>query len=391
MATSKASNTPVNIDPEELQAGGHAFKDMLAEVHIDTQIDALKKEIGFTKSISKRDAIIKKLKYLSGLKKVELDPSTAYILHNMPVAPPSVRPVIPMGGNRIEYADVNNLYKDHMLINEKHNEIKDFLLHDQLVDTRKGLYEGAKAIFGLGEAVTGESRGKTRKGFIRQISGDTGPKQGFFHSKLLSKKQDFSGRATIYAEPNLGFNEMAVPKDMLWSMYKFHIIRDMVRNGHDYVSAKKGVETRNIAATNSFTKMIKEVPIIANRAPTLMRTNITAFYPVPVDGKTLGYNPQLLSLMAGDFDGDALSVYTPMTPEAVREAKDKLLAVHHIHDYRKGQQASMVAPGHEAVLGGLAMSEPDMKQKTVHFKTEEEALKALQDGTIKENTPIIIG
>lgn len=390
MATRKNSALVPNIDPEELEAGGNAFRHMLGEVHVDDQIESLKKEIKSTTSVSKRDAIIKKLKYLSGLKRVELDPGTAYVLHNMPVIPPSARPVIPMGGNRIEYADVNNLYKDHMLINEKHNEIKDYLLHDQLVDTRKGLYEGAKAIFGLGEAVTGESRGKTRKGLIRQISGDTGPKQGLFHSKLLSKKQDFSGRATIYAEPNLGFNEMAVPKDMLWSMYKFHVIRDMVRNGHDYVSAKKGVESRNIAATNSFNKMIKEVPIIANRAPTLMRTNITAFYPVPVEGKTLGYNPQLLSLMAGDFDGDALSVYTPMTPDAVREAKEKLLAVHHIHDYRKGQQASMVQPGHEAVLGGLAISEPDMKQKTVHFKTEADALKALQNGEIKENTPIVL-
>ncbi|EJD68181.1 DNA-directed RNA polymerase subunit beta', partial [Bacillus sp. 916] len=165
------------------------------------------------------------------------------------------RPSMQMGGNRIEYSDANVLYRDHMLVNNSLKDVKDFLPNDQLINERKALYDGAKAVFGLGDAITGSSRGKQLKGFVKQISGETGPKGGFFHSKLLSKKQDFSGRATIYAEPNLGFNEVAVPKDQLWTMYEFHIIRDLVRNGYDYVTAKKAVENRDTAATNSFNKL----------------------------------------------------------------------------------------------------------------------------------------
>jgi DNA-directed RNA polymerase subunit beta' len=277
-----------------------------------------------------------------------------------------------------------------MTINNSLKDIKDDLTHDQLVNERKDAYNGVKAIFGLGDAVSGSARGKELKGYIQQISGDTGPKGGFFHNKLLKKKQDFSGRATIYAEPNLGFNEVAAPKDMLWTMYEFHIIRDLVRNGYDWIAARKAVEKRDVAATNSFNKMIKQVPVILNRAPTLMRTNITAHFPVPIEGKTLGINPLHLPMYAGDFDGDALTLHVPMTPEAVEEAKQKLLPQQHIYDYRKGQGASMVAPGHEAVIGSMAITEPDTSQEHREFATEAEALEALKRGEINENTPLKI-
>jgi len=379
-----------NVDPETLAVSGDALHQMLSSVDVDTQIAALKREIKETKSPSKRDAIIKKIKYLAGLQKLDLKPQNAYIIHNVPVTPPLVRPSIPMGGNRIEFADVNTLYRDHMTINNSLKDIKDDLTHDQLVNERKDAYNGLKAIFGLGDAVSGSARGKDLKGYIQQIAGDTGPKGGFFHNKLLKKKQDFSGRATIYAEPNLGFNEVAVPKDMLWTMYEFHIIRDLVRNGYDWIAARKAVENRDVAATNSFNKIVKQVPIIMNRAPTLMRTNITAHYPVPIEGKTVGINPLHLPMYAGDFDGDALTLHVPMTPEAVEEAKEKLLPQQHIYDYRKGIGASMVAPGHEAVIGSMAITEPDISQETREFATEEEAIEALKKGEIQENTPIKI-
>lgn len=379
------------FDSDDLLSGGHAFKQMLSHVNSAEQLLALKREVLETKSPSKRDALVKKVKYLAGVQKMGIKPEESFILNYMPVVPPVVRPSMQMGGNRIEYADVNSLYKDHMLVNTSMKDVADLLPNDQLTVERKALYDGAKAVFGVGDAITGNSRGKQLKGFIKQISGDTGPKGGFFHSKLLSKKQDFSGRATIYAEPNLGFNEAAIPRDMLWTMYEFHIIRDLVKNGYDYVSAKKAVTERTVAATNSFNKLIKQVPVILNRAPTLMRTNVTAHYPVPVEGKTIGINVLHLPMYAGDFDGDALTVHVPLTPEAVEEAKQKLLPEAHIHDYRKGLGSSMVAPGHEAIVGSMHITEPDTTQKPVHFKTELEALAALRAGTIKENTPITIG
>ncbi len=342
------------------------------------------------KSVSKRDDMVKQIKYLSSLDKAGTRPEHAYILHNMPVIPPITRPVIPKAGNRIEYADINHLYKDHILANKKFEEVMEDLEDSALIQERSAVYDGAKAIMGVGDAITGSSRGSDLKGFLKQIAGEGGPKMGLFQSKILSKKQDFSGRATIYAEPNLGFNEIGCPEEMIWTMYQFHIIRDLVRNGYSYVEAKKAVEERTGAAKSSFSKLIKQIPIIANRAPTLMQSNVTAHYPVPIKGKTLGINPIHLPMYAGDFDGDALTVHVPITPEAIDEAKKKLLPEHHIYDFRKGLGASLVAPGHEAIIGSYHMTDPDMAQTTREFKSEKDALQAYRAGEIEVNTPVRI-
>lgn len=375
----------------EVLVGGQAFKAMLAHINPDAKIPALTAEVKAVKSVSKRDDLVKRIKFLNGLKNTGMNAKEAYILHYLPVVPPQIRPATVMGGNRIEFADVNQLYKDHMTVNNALKDTIDYLPPEELVKEREDAYNGVKAIMGLGEAISPNSRGRGVKGLLRQVAGTGGPKTGLFHNKILSKKQDFSGRATIYAEPNLGFNEAAVPTDMLWTMYKFHILRDLAKQGYDYVSSEKAWTERTPAATNSFNKVIKNVPVIINRAPTLMKSNITAVYPVPVSGSTLGLNPIHLPLFAGDYDGDALTIHTPMTPEAVEEAKKKLLPQHQIHDYRRGLKQSMVAPGHEAILGSMHMTEPDMTQQVRKFKTEQECLDALKRGEIKENTPVEIG
>lgn len=381
----------MNTPAEQTLTGGAAIKAMLERVDPSVELPKLKSEVLATKSPSKRDALVKRIKYLDALQRMNLRPEQAYVLHTMPILPPIARPVTQTGGNRMEYADVTELLKDHMLVNNALKEVVNVLPDNQLSNERKDLYEGAKAIMGVGEAITGNSRGANLKGIIKQVGGDGGPKLGFFQNKLLSKKQDFSGRATIYAEPDLGFNEAAVPRDMLWELFKYHVIRELVRSGHNYVSAKQAVEARSPAAVNIFNRVIEKVPVILNRAPTLMRTNITAHYAKPIEGKTIGLNPIHLPMYAGDYDGDAVQVIVPMTPEAVEEAKAKLLPEAHIHDLRKGHEASMVAPGHEAILGSMYITEPDLSQKPRHFKTEAEVLEALRRGEVKENTPISVG
>jgi DNA-directed RNA polymerase subunit beta' len=386
----KIQHKDADPDSEDFKVGGPAFHALLSAVNVKAQFEGLKAEIPTVSSPSRKDDMIKRLKYLQGIQKAGLKPQEAYIINNMPVLPPIFRPVSSTGNNKIEYSDVNFLYKEHMLVNEASKEPLKELGPSQLIMERKSLYDGAKAIFGLGESINSGSRAVGKKGIIRQIAGNTGPKQGFFHSKLLSKKQDFSGRSTIYAEPNLGFNEAAIPVDMLWSMYEYHTIRDLVKSGFNYVEAKKAVVARNPTAQASFSKLIKHIPVILNRAPTLMASNVTAFYPIPIKGKTIGMNPMHLPFMAADYDGDALSVFVPMSPEAIHEAKTKLLPMQHIHDTRKGLGNSMVAPGHEAVIGSVYMTEPDHEQKAVEFKNEAEVMAALKAGTIKENTPIIL-
>lgn len=375
---------------ENILVSGQAFKAMLSHVDASEQVKKCTQEYKEAKSISKRDILVKKIKYLDGLVRNDVKPDEAFVLHNLPVLPPILRPASVMGGNQIKFADVNNLYKDHMAVNNSLKELPDILDPSELITEREGAYNGIKAIVGLGEAISPANLGRT-KGLLKQIGGEGGPKTGYFHSKLLSKKQDFSGRATIYAEPNLGFNQAAVPREQLWTMYKLHILRDLAKNGYNYVDSEKAWAEKRPAAINSFNKVIKQVPLLINRAPTLMKSNVTAVFPVPIEGNAMGINPIHLPLFSGDFDGDALSMYTPMTPEAVHEARTKILPQHQIHDYRRGLNSSLVAPGHEAIIGSMSMTEPDMDQEVVKFKTEADCLKALHEGKIKENTPVEIG
>lgn len=378
------------MSQENILVSGQAFKAMLAHVDASEQVKKCTQEYKEAKSISKRDILVKKIKYLDGLVRNDVKPDEAFVLHNLPVLPPILRPASVMGGNQIKFADVNNLYKDHMAVNNSLKELPDILDPSELITEREGAYNGIKAIVGLGEAISPANLGRT-KGLLKQIGGEGGPKTGYFHSKLLSKKQDFSGRATIYAEPNLGFNQAAVPREQLWTMYKLHILRDLAKNGYNYVDSEKAWAEKRPAAINSFNKVIKQVPLLINRAPTLMKSNVTAVFPVPIEGNAMGINPIHLPLFSGDFDGDALSMYTPMTPEAVHEARTKILPQHQIHDYRRGLNSSLVAPGHEAIIGSMSMTEPDMDQEVVKFKTEADCLKALHEGKIKENTPVEIG
>lgn len=375
---------------EELKTSGEALESMLSAVDIDQQLMHLKRDVLNTKSASKRDIMVRQIKYLAGLKKTGETPMDSFILHNIPVIPPIARPPITQANNRIEFPDVNKLYQNHIITANSMEKLKHEIDNDpiELMNTRRAMYDGVKSIFGLGTALQGSARREKLKGFLQQIAGENGPKGGYFQAKLLKKKQDFSGRATIYAEPNLGFNEMAVPIDMIWTMYKFHIIRDLTRNGYQFPEAKKAVEARTPAAQASFNKLIKHIPIIANRAPTLMQSNITAHFPVPVQGKTLGVNPLHLPLYAGDFDGDAMTIHTPITPEAIEEAKKKLLPEQHAFDYRQGLNASLVAPGHEAVLGSMNLTDPDMAQEVQEFDNEADVLTALKEGRVTENTPI---
>lgn len=263
----------------------------------------------------------------------------------------------------------------------------DILPHSENIKTRRNLYDGAAAVMGLGAPISPKD---SLKGLLKQIAGDGGPKTGYFHDRILSKKQDFSGRATIYAAPDVAFNEAKVPVDQLWTMYKYHIVRNMAKRGYNVLQARKAVEARNPAAQAAFNEVIDKVPMLINRAPTLMRTNIMAVKPVPTTGKTLGLNPLHLPGFAADYDGDAMTLHVPMSDEAVAEANEKMLPMHHLNDARRGYGVPMFAPGHEGILGSVHLTEPDSAKAVMDFKTEAEALAALKKGQITANQPIRI-
>lgn len=370
--------------------GGHAFHEMLSGIDVEHELTRLKDEIPKATSVSKRDTLIKKLKFIKGLRDTELKPEDAYVIHHMPVIPPQMRPAIPMSGNRLEFSDVNMLYKDHMLVNNSLKDLKDFLPANELHNERRDLYEGAKAIVGYGEPISPASRGRGLKGLALQIGGVGGPKKGFFQSKVIGKKQDMSGRGTITNDPMLGMNEIGVPVDMMWTMGKMHIIRDLTKKGYSLIQAQDAYEKRSDSANTSFRKIFEETPILLNRAPTLIKSNISAFMAKPIEGHTITYNPLNLKLIAGDFDGDAVSMFLPVSTDAIKEAKQNMLPQHQVYDFRKGQGVSMIQPDHEAILGAVHLSEFDSKKKVIEYNSEKEALADVKSGKISENQPIRI-
>lgn len=386
----------LNTLDHDVAVGGQAIKDMMNSIDPSAEIAYLKEEIKKSSSVNKRNSMIKRLKYIYGLhSQGHEELGNATVLSHVPVLPPVMRPYT-VQGNGIKYADINQMYKHHILVNNKLKQTiadnPDYLDPNSfgLDATRKDMYEGMRAIMSSGDAIEFTDKQRGVKSLMKQIAGDGSQKEGFFHKNLLSRKQDFSGRGTIYADPDLGFNEARIPKDQLWTLYKMHIMRDLAQRGLQVDEASKAYADKAPSAMQSFNKMIKEVPILLNRAPTLMRTNILAVMPVPTNGKTIGMNPLHLPAFAADYDGDALTMHAPVTPEAIREAKEKLLPSRHLNDARKGYGSPMFAPGHEAILGSVHLTQADTRQDVVTFNSEAEALEALNSGKIKDNTPIKI-
>ena len=388
----------------EMVVGGDAFKQMLSDITPSEEIAILKDKVMDVKSVTKRNEMIKKMKYLQGMVKQGYDnPADAVMLHNLPVIPPVMRPISVSNG-RATVADINELYKDlHLVAKGRESKdlggvaaLRDLVTPDypELQDARRDTYDAAKAIMNGGAPVNYANKQLGLKGLMTQISGVGGPKYGFFQSKLMSKKQDISGRGTIYAAPDVGFNEAKIPVDMLLKMFEPHIRRDLSQKGYDVAAAKQAhaslfTEQKNGAALASFNKIVKEVPVIINRAPTLMKSNILAMKAIPSDANTIGINILHLPGFAADYDGDAMSVFAPVTPEAIKEANEKLLPEHNLNDARMDAGTPMYKPQHEAILGSMYLTEHD-GSKAVEFATEAAALAALKSGKIKPSTPIRI-
>lgn len=376
---------------EELLVGGHAFQHMLAQISPTKDLTARVAEYKSSKSAQKRDKLVKQIKYLKGLNDMGIsDPASAYTMQHMAILPPNMRPVLDKGGNKMDYADINALYKEMILSDQGLHKLRDDLPDFELTKERKAVYDSVKAVTGMGEALGPRSKKQGLKGIMTQLTGVEGPKGGMFHSRLLKRNQDMSGRGTIYAAPDVGFNEAKFPKEMLWTMFRMHMTRELVRNGMTLIEAKQAWEKRTPAAENVFQRLCKTTPVILNRPPTLMKTNVMAMYPIPVEGKTIGMNILHLPGFAADFDGDALTVHTPMTPEAIQEAKDKLLPMRNLSDARLGPGNPMFSPAHEAILGSVHLTNMDTTLGVMKFKTEADALAALNRGEIHDNQPIEI-
>ena len=366
--------------------GGVQIRKQLKELNVAKMAKDARAQLEDAKGAD-RDALIKKMKYLEGLKVSGLEPHEAYVLSKIPVIPPTFRPITPGRTGDLQVGDANYLYRDLIIANDALSKSRDLPKSDQ-GDARKHLYDATKALFGLADPVSPQARGRGVQGFLANIAGKT-PKQGFFQSRLLRKTQDVSGRGTIVPDATLGMDEVGLPEDMGWRMYQPFVVKRMVQRGYKALDAKGLVEKQDPVAREFLQQEVKERPILLNRAPSLRRYNVLAAYPKLVPGKSIRIHELLAPIQAGDFDGDSMQIHVPIMPDAVAEAKELTLSKMLLGDQWKSQ--TTVAPQHEATAALFRATSAKASGRTQKFKSKAEAMEAYHRGEITLSTPVEIG
>jgi len=282
------------------KTGGAAIKAALEKVDVDRLIAQAKVDIK-NKRGSSRDNAVKVLGYLTAAQKMKVSPSE-WMISKVPVLPPAFRPISKVGDVAL-VPDTNELYKE--LLENKHNYelLKKSLPDSAITDERLNIYKSVKAAFGLGDSITTEGQAKNLKGPIRQVIG-TVPKWGQFQSKVVAKNQDLVGRSVTVPDKNLSMDQVGIPEDMAWTMYKPFVTRKLVQRGYSPVAAAQMIEDRTPAARHILDDVMEEKPVLMDRAPTWHKFNIMAFKPFITDGKEIRVCPMIDSGFNMDHDGD---------------------------------------------------------------------------------------
>ena len=380
---------------EKGMSGGPAIAEALKRVDVTKELAKAQKEledaripagIAHGASTQKLDAALKKVKYLRLLSSKNISPSEAYVLHNMPVLPPAMRPPSIMQDGSIRWEDLNGLYKDFASNNSQLAALKArsaLGVDDQeLKKSRRAQYDGLKALVGVGQSKA-ESEGKN-KGIMQLISGNS-PKEGFFQKTLLSRRQDMTMRSTIVPEPAMGLDEIGVPREQAIKLYRPFVIQKMVSLGiaqhpleAQEILAKKG-SYKELGVQKALDAVAAERPVLVKRDPALHKHNIQAFTMRPTKGKAIKVHPLVVSGYNADFDGDAMSMYVPISEDAVEEAR-KMTPTRNLFNEATGRVT--FTPTLDSALGLYKMTQVTGTGKK-KFSSPAAAMKAVQAGQHK--------
>lgn len=290
-------------DAKTVMTGGSAFQWLLSQVDVDKELKRLREEAVGTKG-QKLNTYNKHIRYLQALKNNGLDP-TVYVTSKVPVIPPKFRPVYPTNTGQLVTSDVNLLYKDVILANEALKEKKALgFPADKLGESVAELYNQHKLLSGLGGEATSFPGVRDPKGIITTITGLSSPKSGFYQSKLVRRRQDLSARSTIIPEPQLGVDEVGIPKDMLKTIFRKPVVRRLVNLGYTPLQAQEAVDKGAPSAQRALELEAEARPVLLNRAPSLHKFSMMAFKPRIVEGKAIKLHPLVVKGFGADFDGD---------------------------------------------------------------------------------------
>ena len=365
-------------------SGPSAISNALKSINVDQEILKARATIASGKK-SYRDEAVRKLGYLKSAKDLKIHPSE-WMLSKVPVLPPLFRPVSIMSNNGLPLVgDANYLYKELIDINNEFKEAsKSFT---DVSDHRLALYDSFKAITGLGDTSNPKLEKKNVKGILKQVFGDN-PKFGTLQRKLLGSQVDMVGRAAITPNPELDMDQVGLPEDRAWSVYKPFIMRRLVRRGVDRFKAAEMIENKEGSARDAMLAEMDARPVIITRAPILHRYGTMAFKPKLVKGSTLQVPPIIVKGFNADFDGDAMNYHVPSTDEAVKDAMEKMLPSRNLFAVKSFKVHQLPVNEYQ---GGLytATSAPSNKPEK-YFKTKADAMRAYRAGEIDANDRVVI-
>jgi len=362
-------------------AGGSGVKRRLATINVPRAIKETEL-VAATAKGAKLDKAHKRLRYLRSLQASGHSAVDAYINKTLPVIPAKFRQIAPMPDGSLSVADANHGYREVLLINEKIKQLKALGVDEQnLRALNKALADATAGLVGTAPPI---SRGKVFRGFVSQIHGPT-PKSGLAQSKLMGRNQDLSGRSTVIPNPKLGMDEVGIPAEIAYKIYKPFVIKRLVTAGHKPLDARSMVEQGHPAARRALEVEAEDRPVLMNRAPSLHKFNIQALKPRVIDGKAVEVNPLIVSGYNMDFDGDTAGLHVPVSEEARREAREKLLPSRNLFSPR--EEFVVHAPTKETILGVYLMTTPKgLASKS--FSSDQEMVKAYQAKEIKVNEAV---
>ena len=341
--------------------GAEAIYDLLKAIDLKEEVNLLREEIGSTNSETKIKKISKRLKVMDALLSSKNRPEWM-ILKVLPVLPPELRPLVPLDGDRFATSDLNDLYRRVINRNNRLNRLLDLNAPDIIVRNEKRmLQESVDALLDngrRGRAITGTNR-RPLKSLADMIKG----KQGRFRQNLLGKRVDYSGRSVIVVGPTLRLHQCGLPKKMALELFKPFIFSKLQFRGlaTTIKAAKKMVEREGHEVWDILEEVIREHPILLNRAPTLHRLGIQAFEPTLIEGKAIQLHPLVCSAFNADFDGDQMAVHIPLSIEAQLEARTLMMATNNILSPANGEP--VINPSQDVVLGLYYMSREKINAK----------------------------
>ena len=369
--------------------GAEAIKKLLEEIQLDELARELRQEL---KEVSGQRKIraIRRLEVVEAFKKSGNSPQWM-ILDVVPVIPPELRPMVQLDGGRFATSDLNDLYRRVINRNNRLKRLLDLGAPDIIVRNEKRmLQEAMDALIDngrRGRPVTGPGN-RPLKSLSDMLKG----KQGRFRQNLLGKRVDYSGRSVIVVGPHLKMHQCGLPKEMALELFKPFVMKKLVNDGHAHniKSAKRMVERVRPEVWDVLEEVIKEHPVLLNRAPTLHRLGIQAFEPVLVEGRAIKIHPMVCTAYNADFDGDQMAVHVPLSAEAQAEARLLMLAANNILNPKDGKPVA--SPTQDMVLGCyyLTMEREGAAGEGSIFKDEQESVLAYESGEVSLHAGVTV-